>query len=112
MRLIYLIWHLPLRTLRRCGDMPFLQWTQTGGVHPLQSPRLGGSTLLTAALGGIDVENRIQRAETGHCAENQQHSDNGKHNLPDAGQPKEAEQKHQQADAKTNVAVKDAFIDR
>jgi hypothetical protein len=22
------LWHLPLRTLRRCGDLPFLQWTQ------------------------------------------------------------------------------------
>jgi len=21
------LWHRPLRTLRRCGDMPFLQWT-------------------------------------------------------------------------------------
>jgi hypothetical protein len=21
------LWHLPLRTLHRCGDMPFLQWT-------------------------------------------------------------------------------------
>ncbi len=42
------LWHLPLRTQRRCGDMPFVQWTQHWNCkmgRDVALPRLSHATL-------------------------------------------------------------------